>query len=48
MPYHYRAGLDHLCVGTPDTTGHILIQLVRDAPANVIGLKAVERVGHHD
>ena len=47
MPDHHRAGLDDLGVGLTDAPGDVFIELVRDPPPNVIGLKALERVGHH-
>ena len=41
MAHHDRARLDHLGIGFTDATGDVLVELVRDPPANVVGLKAV-------
>jgi hypothetical protein len=39
---HHLARLDHLCVGAPDTPGNVLVQLVRDTTAYVIGLETCD------
>ena len=41
MTDHDRPRLNHLGIGFTDTPGDILVELVRDASANVVGLEAV-------
>jgi hypothetical protein len=40
------AGPQKLSVGSPGTSRDIIVQLVGDAAANVVGLKTVEMFGH--
>ena len=40
------AGPQKLSVGSPGTSRDIIVQLVGDPAANVVGLKTVEMFGH--
>ncbi len=46
MPHHHRTGLNDGGVGPTDAMGNILIQLVWDAAADIVGLETIEVLSH--
>ncbi len=42
VPHHNATRLDHLRVSAADAARDIVVELIRYAPADVIGLKAIE------
>ena len=42
VPHYNAARLDHLCVGAANAARDVVVELIRYAPADVIGLKAIE------